>query len=161
MASLRTRVAIFGLVTGAGVAFVTRTQPAPGELTVHDRLVTPVFDLLDVPCAGGRVLLHGEEATLVSTTVTPAGDGHVCLGTRPSDLRGFELFTGETFRVAGPSHVSASFTESPARVTLIDRLDLVGETTGREIELRRHLRVTVDAEGETTVFVERRELACR
>jgi hypothetical protein len=160
MSSLRAKVAIFGLVIGAGVAFVARTPPTPGELTVHDRLVMPVYDVVDVPCAS-RVLLHGEDDFLVSTTLTPAGAGHVCLGTRAGGLRAFELFSGETFRVSGESHVSASFSVTPSRTTMIDRLVLVGETTGRAIELRRHLRVTVDADGEATVFVERREVHCR
>ena len=93
----------------------------------------------------------------MSTTLTTATSASAPGG----GLRGFELFSGETFRVSGESHVSASFSVTPSRTTMIDRLVLVGETTGRAIELRRHLRVTVDADGEATVFVERREVHCR
>jgi hypothetical protein len=133
----------------------------PGASTRH--LVEPwwISEAVYAECAEELIVIEGTAIRQYTELMTPSGLLRFQAVEIPRDLTAYGIPSGETFRVQRMLRYGAGFREGSFVDTIIVRLELVGESTGRHISMTVRIHNTVTPDGTPVRTFEVQSVDCR
>jgi hypothetical protein len=152
------------MLASVGILLVAWAAPVQAEVLVNDSF--DVSLLVFVPCANGGagelVDLEGPLHELISITINGnhvSGDSH----NQPQGISGVGESTGDTYHATGVTqdHFSGSFTNGQFNETFVNNFRVIGQGPGNNFTVHENLHITVNANGDVTVFHDNFSADCK
>ena len=149
---------------GIGILLAVLAAPAQAVVVVNDS--TEINLLAFVPCADGGagelVDLTGPLHTLITFTVngnSVSGVAHF----QPQGLSGVGTTTGDTYHGTGVTtdHFRGSLVNGQFTETFVNNFRIIGQGPGNNLLVHENLTITLNANGDLTVFHDNLSIECR
>jgi len=152
---------ILALVITVALAAVTTFSAYAQATTVTDRETVP-YETIVTACNGEDVYLSGELLLISQTTVDANTGVHSQFTLVPQYVRGVSSLTGTQYKAVGGdrSHFNIDADSAPATYTNTDMFLLVSQGGTENLLAKFTLHVTVNANGETTAFIDNFSAEC-
>ena len=138
-------------------------SPALAQATVfHDNFDIPLDEIVFSTCAGEDIHFSGVVHMQTHTIVDASGGFHAQFVFNDHNVRGVGLSSGAKYRRVGAS--VDSFNTSgppPLEETFTESFHFIGQGASSNTLLITTFHITINANGETTAFVDNSELECR
>jgi hypothetical protein len=144
------------------LALVPATAVFATATTEVERETVPfVFDSVN-PCNGEAVIVTGELRTTTRTTVDSRGGLHIAFNLVPSQVRG-QGQSGTAYKAVGGQRetFNVDLDGAPMTDTFTSTFNLISQGGTPNFIVKMTFHVTVNANGEETVLVDRESLECR
>jgi hypothetical protein len=141
-----------------------RARLATDATTTSD--VFPVTIQQFVPCANGGagevVEVSGNLHQVLTTVLTESGRIVVRSHFQPQGLSGVGLTTGDKYQATGVTQETASFSPPfPVTATFINNFRFIGAGPDNNLLVHQEAHVTIDANGNVRVDVDKLSVECR
>ena len=158
---LKMRLVCIGLalsLTLLGLALPASTR---AENVLNMSFPTNIF--VFVPCADGGageyVDLSGDIHLLFDLTISNSGNTHVKSHTNPQGVSGVALTTGDKYQGTGVTQ--SEFNAAVGmETTFIDNFRIIGQGPGNNFSVHETFHVTINANGDVTVFFDNISVDC-
>lgn len=155
---------MFGLALPLAGAMVLLVAGS-GSAGVLVNVAVPFSEVISIPCANGGagedVAVEGFLHVLITETVDRNGVVHTTSQFQPMGISGTGLTTGDSYQATGITRDQISGTEPPFEVTFVNNFRIIGQGTGNNLLIHEVFHVTVNANGELTVFVDHLSAECK
>ena len=152
---------ILALVITLALAFVTAFPAYAQAITTTDRVIEP-FETTVPACNGEDVTVSGELLLIFHTTIDAGGGLHSTFTLVPHEVRGVGSVTGIEYKAVGgqrdQSYEAAGF--APFNATFTSMFNLVSQGGTDNLQIKATFHVTINANGEETVFFDRFSAEC-
>jgi hypothetical protein len=147
------------MMLASGVAWVE------ARATVFtDNVRVPFETIVFVPCAAGgigeEVYLSGSLHLLFRTTFDNRGGFHSKFHAQPQGLSGIGLTTGDKYQGTGVTQDNFNGRVG-STYTFVNNFWIIGQGSGNNLQIHENLHITVNANGEVTVFVDNFRVECK
>jgi hypothetical protein len=155
---------LFVAVALALTVTLTVAQAQAQATTFNSNFRVPSDFFLFVPCAshgaGEFVTFTGYFHFLTVTVIDDQGGFHFKFTNQPQGLSGTGLTTGDKYQATGQTQ--GTFNGKVGfETTFIDNVRIVGQGPGNDFLIHETFHLTVNANGEETVFVDHVSIECR
>lgn len=139
------------------------SSPVMAKATVvHDNYSVPVDEIIYSDCAGEEIHFIGEFHVSTHTTVDQSGRFHTTFVGNDHHVTAVGLSTGNIYHRVGATHESTNLVgQLPYQTSYTNSFNFIGQgvaTNTIEIDI---VRLSIDANGVSTIIFENRILECK
>jgi hypothetical protein len=119
----------------------------------------PISITVSIPCNGDTVTLTGDLHVEIQFNLNNSGGGNVHILTNPQGISGTGSVTGVKYQGTGMTQQDETFT-SAVEAKFINRFDIIGQK-GNAFEVHETAHITINANGDVTVFFDNFSVVCK
>jgi len=152
---------LFSLITG--MLILPISAPAAPTTTTNISIDFSRVVFIPLPCAGENVQLSGSLHVLMFTTISNSNKVTIKFHFQPQGITGLGLTTGDTYQGTGATQGTTTFDDVdgfPFETTMVNNFNIIGYGPGNQSREHDLMHVTVNANGETTAFIESSRIVC-
>lgn len=152
------RSAKFRLAAVAAILALATPPPARAEVLLNQSIDSTY--IADNPCVGEPIALSGSAHVLATLTVDQSGGQHYHVHVNYQDVRAIGLITGTTYVATGAENGAINVTSGAANATVAGQARFIAPGGHNDFYVHLTLHMTINANGDVTVFFDDLRFGC-